>query len=143
MSNPRTNHAHGFNLAVAQQLEDARVDKSWTVEALAAQIPDISLRALERYLSGEAAISIEKMDLICEAIGVPMSDVIQAAEKAYRAGEVKPRATRQKVRRSLDEQQRADRRAGKSAITRALRDTEAVKPKQTETRRTSQTPEAG
>lgn len=81
MNSPRINHAHGINLAVARQLTAARIKQGWTIERLAAALPDTSLRSVTRYLNGEAAISIQVASDICTVIGVPLADVLEAAAK--------------------------------------------------------------
>lgn len=87
MSNPRKNHAHGVNLAVAQALTAARKGAGYTNESLAAAIPDISLTSLQRYLSGRSAIDVEVLTKMCLVIGVNEVEIIKAAQK-IRAGEL-------------------------------------------------------
>lgn len=81
MTSPRKNHAHGLNLAVARALTNARKRADLTNEGLAALLPEISMTSVQRYLSGRAAIDVEVLSRLCEAIGVTEVEVIQEAEK--------------------------------------------------------------
>lgn len=79
--NPRKNHAHGINLAVAQELTEARRAAGYTNEELAAAMPGVSLTSVQRYLAGRSAIDIEVLSRICNILEVSETDVVRAAEQ--------------------------------------------------------------
>lgn len=71
-----------MNLAVAQELSAARSAAGFTNESLAAVLP-ISLSSLQRYLTGRSAIDVEVLTMICRALKVSETDIIQAAGERY------------------------------------------------------------
>lgn len=72
-------HSRGLNGAIAGELRAERSRRRITFDALSART-GISKRTLIRVLNGERAINMAVLESICEALGVPPSDLIKIAQ---------------------------------------------------------------